>query len=145
RQMIERRRDEAGDPALHVDSTAAIQTIAGKCAGERRGRPGALVPGRHDVGGPGGPEDRAGRAEGRIEIVDRRGPRLGKNRPMRVKSGSRQEILQISERAAFVRRDRAAADEIASDGNRVGWHSYSMRSNGIRPVLVGADRASTKA
>jgi hypothetical protein len=41
---------------------------------------------------------------------------------MNLKSRSPQQGLQIAERAAFFRRYRAAADEIASDGEGIGRH-----------------------
>jgi hypothetical protein len=37
-----------------------------------------------------------------------------------------QNALQKRQRAAFVRRDRPAADEIAGNGNRVGSHLYQL-------------------
>src|ERR1700720_1964066 len=123
RQMVERRRDETGDPAFHVDRAAAIQAIAGNLARKRRVRPRALVSRWNNVGMPSEQEIGPRRTDARIEIVHRRGSWLGKNRPMCLEPGARQEILQIRERAGFVGRHGAAADEVASDGYGVGWHS----------------------
>ena len=129
--MIERRRDKTGDAAFHVDRAAAVEALAGNLAGKWRMRPGALVTRRNDVGMPGKQQVRLRFADAGIEIVDRRGTGLGEHRPLHIKAGARQEILQVSERAAFVRGHRAAADEIASDGNGVGWHGQSTAGESV--------------
>ena len=44
-QIIERRRDEAGDAAFHVDGAAAVQHVVRDLAGKRRMRHAASSPG----------------------------------------------------------------------------------------------------
>ena len=49
-EMVERRRDLAGDRALHVDRAAAVEHAVVDVAGERRVRPRLRIAGRHHVG-----------------------------------------------------------------------------------------------
>ena len=59
-EMIEHRRQHAGDRALHVDGAAAEQDAVGDLAGERRMPPARLVARRHHVGMAGEDEMRRG-------------------------------------------------------------------------------------
>ena len=61
RKVARRRRDEAGDGALHVDRAAAVEHAIADVGCERRHGPGTLVTRRHDVGMAG--KTKVGRAE----------------------------------------------------------------------------------
>ena len=122
-EIIERGGDKAGDAAFHVDRAAAVEHVAGDFAGERRMRPRRFVAGRHDVGMAGEQQIGLGEADARVKIIDRRGAGLVEHRAVHGKSRLRQQALQKAQRAAFLRRDGAAADKIAGDGDGIGGHA----------------------
>ena len=143
-EIIESGRDEAGDAALHVDRAAAVNLVVRDLAAKGRMLPGRLVARRHDVGMTGEHQIGLFAADARIEVFDRRRAGLGKRHAMHRKAGFRQHILQIGERAAFLRRHRAAADKIARNGDGIGRHRRLNLGQRIGAVLVGADRAAAE-
>ena len=70
REIVERRRDLAGDRALHVDGAAAVEHAVGDLARERRMRPVRLVARRHHVGVAGEHQMRRGGADAGVEVLD---------------------------------------------------------------------------
>ena len=122
-QMIERRRDEAGDAAFHVDGAAAVDLLARHLAGKRRMAPGCFIARRHHVGVAGKHEIGPFAADPGVKVLDRRGAGLGEGGAVNGKSRLPEHRLQIADRPAFLRRDRAAADEIAGDGDGIGGHA----------------------
>ena len=135
--MIERGGDEAGDAALHVDRAAPIEFFASNLAGERQMAPRRLIARRHDVGMAGEHEIGFFGADPREQIFDRRGAGLGEGRAMNGKPRFRQHPLQIRERPALLGRNRAAADEIAGDGDGIGGH-VRVNSSPAGPGRMGS-------
>jgi len=133
REMVERRRHEAGDGAFHIDRAAAVEHVAGHHAGERRMFPRRFVARRHDVGVAGEHESGFGVAGARVEVFDRRSARRGECQALHRKSTLLQNALQIGERPALLRRDRAAADKRAGNGDRIGIHDGTISPNPRSP------------
>ncbi len=102
-EIVERRRDETGDAALHVDGAAAVKLVACDLASKRRVPPGRLIARRHHIGMAGEHQIGFFRADAREQILDRRGAGLGENGAMDGKSRPRQHLLQIGERPALHR------------------------------------------
>ena len=119
REIIERRRHRAGDRALHIDGAAAIERIADDLPGEWRMRPLRFVARRNHVGMAGEDQIGARGADARVEILNRRGAGLLEGHAMDGEAGAPQRRLDQAQRTAFRRRDRAAAQEIASKQHRV--------------------------
>ncbi len=69
-EIVEHRRDAAGNAALHVDGAAAVEKAVLHLARERAMAPCALIARRHDVGMPGKGDVRGGVADAGIEVVD---------------------------------------------------------------------------
>ena len=69
-EILQHRRDAAGDAALHVDRAAAIEETVLDLAGERAVRPRRLVAGRYHIGMSGKGDVRRLGADPRVEIVD---------------------------------------------------------------------------
>ena len=121
-EVIERGGDEAGDAAFHVDGAAAVKHVARDLAGERRMAPGRLVARRHHVGVAGEHQIGLRGADAGIEISIGAVPGSVKTCAMHGEAGLLQHALQISQRAALLRRHRTAAEQIAGDGDRIGGH-----------------------
>ena len=69
-EILQHRRDAAGDAALHVDRAAAIEEAVLDVAGERAVAPCGFIAGRHHIGMPGKGDVRGSAANTGIEIVD---------------------------------------------------------------------------
>ncbi len=121
--------------ALHVDGAAAVKPTTRDLAAERRMLPRRLVARRHHVGMAGEHEIGFFVADPREQVLDRRGAGLGKRHAVNGKSRFRQQLLQIGERPTLLRRDRPAADKIASDGDGIGGH---------RRVIASAAKQSSR-
>ena len=120
-EIVQRRRNKAGDAALHVDGATAVDLVVRQFAGKGRMMPSCLVSRRHDIGMPG---------EHQIWFCcrpARKGFRpawcLARQRSRDDgKARLRQHALQITERPTLLRRNRAAANEIARNGDGIGSH-----------------------
>ena len=123
--MIEHGGERAGDAALHVDCAAAIKLPVVDRAGKRRMRPGLLIAGRHHIGVAGEHEMRRGGADAGVEIFHVVGAGLAERHAVHGKAGGLQHGFEKLERAAFRRRHRAAAQEIAGNGYGIGGHLFS--------------------
>ena len=89
-KMIERRGDEAGDAALHVDGAAAVKPVAGDLAGKRRMLHAASSPGGTTSVWPANIEIGLCRADAGVKVFDRRGAGLGEGHAVHGKSRLRQ-------------------------------------------------------
>ena len=105
---------KGGDAPLHVGGAAPPDRAIGQLGRERIEPPFRRVAHRHDIGMAGKDEKGRTRADARIEIVDVRRARFRKNDPLRRKAGLFQRRLEDAERAAVVRRHRAASDKRAA-------------------------------
>ena len=138
-EMIERRRDLAGDRALHVHRAAAVQHAAGDVARERRMRPRLGIAGRHHVGVAGEHQMRRARADAGVEVLDVGGAGLGERHPVHGEARALQQRFEKRQRAAFRRRHRRAANQIAGDGDGIGGWSCS---GFIRPCAAHVNSAA---
>ena len=111
--------------ALHVDRAAAVQHAVGDVAGERRMRPRLGIAGRHHVGVAGEHQMRRARADAGVEVLDIGGARLGEGHPVHGEARALQQRFEKAQRAAFRRRHRRAAQQIAGDGDGIGGRSCS--------------------
>ena len=116
-EMIEHGGERAGDAALHVDRAAAIELAAGDRAGERRMLPRRLVARRHHVGMAGEHQMGRGGADAGVEILHVVGARLAEGHAVHGEAGGLEHAFEKGERAAFLRRDGTAAQQIAGDGD----------------------------
>ena len=121
-EIVQRCRNEAGDAALHIDSAAAVNLVVCQFAAKGRMMPVCLVTRRHDIGMPGEHQIGFFTADACVKVFDRRGAGLGKGHAMHGKARLRQHALQITERPTLLRRDRAATNEIARNGDGIGRH-----------------------
>ena len=128
REVIEHGGERAGDAALHVHRAAAVKLVAGDLAGKRRMRPGLLVAGRHHVGVAGEHQVRRRRADAGVEIFHVVGARLVKRHAMYGEAGGLQCAFEKRQRAAFRRRHRPAAQQIAGNGDGVGGHDRETQA-----------------
>ena len=140
-QMIHRCGDEAGNAAFHIDRAAAVQHVVSDFAGERRMPPRRFIAGRHHVGMAGKYQIGFFAADAGIKIIDGRCARLGERHAMHGEAGLRQHALQIGQRAAVLRRYRAAADRIAGDGDGIGGHAQEHRA---RHAPVNSRRSTVR-
>ena len=131
--------DGGGDAALHVAGAAAKKLAVGDLGRERIEPPALDVAGRDDVGmageneiGPPGPEPR-------VEVQDRRRPGGLEGDELGCESSPGQEIAQIGQRPAVLRRHRATADQRARDLER----EWAVRRHG--PSAPTVRRAATSA
>ena len=109
--VIERGGDEAGDAALHVGRAPAIKNAVGNLRVERRMRPPAFLADRHDIGVPREAQMRRARTQARIEILHIRRAGFRHRQPVAGEARRLQHALEQRQRAAFDRRDAAAADQ----------------------------------
>ena len=165
-EIVERRRDGAGDRALHVDRAAAVERVADDLAGERRLRPGGVVAGRHHVGVAGEHEMRRAGADAGVEVLDRRGAGLregdavdreARGLAARFRAAPARRPRPVSPRGSAAGRARAGTDRCPAIGqgrtpvNGGVATSASTRASQTRPservrtVLVGADGAAQAA
>ncbi len=121
-EIIERGGELAGDRALHVDGTAAVEHAAVDVAGERPVGPPRLVARRDHIGMAGEHEIRPAAADARIEVLDVVGSGLGERDALDREAGALEPIGKIGERAAFRRRHRGTAQEITGEGDGIGGH-----------------------
>ena len=118
-EILQHRRDAAGDAALHVDRAAAVEKAVLDVARERAVAPCGLVAGRHHVGMAGKGDVRRVAADAGIEIVDVGGAGLGEGDAMHLEAGGFQDVFEHAERAGVGRRYGGAADEVAGNGNSI--------------------------
>src|SRR6185312_270318 len=117
-EILQHGGDAAGDAALHVDRTAAMEKAVLHLAGEGAVAPRALVARGHHVGMSGKGEMRRGAAESRIEVVDIRSASFRERDAVRLKTLGLEQVFQHVKRAGVGRRYGRAADE--GLGNREG-------------------------
>ena len=86
-------------------------------------RPGFLVARRHHVGVAREHQVRRGGADARVEIFDVVGAGLAERHAMHGEAGRLQRLFEKRKRAAFRRRHRRAAQQIAGDSGGIGGHS----------------------
>ncbi len=118
-EIVQHRRDAAGDAAFHVDGAAAIEKAVLDLAGERAVAPGGLVAGRHHVGMSGKGDVRRRGADAGIEIVDVGGAGFAEGDAMHLEAGGFQDVFEHAERAGIGRGDGGAADQVAGNGNGI--------------------------
>lgn len=133
-KMIEHGGECAGDAALHVDRAAAIKLTAGDRACERRMLPRFLVARRHHIGMPGEHQIGRGAADAGVEILDVVGAGFVEGHAMHGEAGGLEHAFEIVERAAFIWRDRAAAQQIAGDSNGIGGHGGGAMLRAASPT-----------
>ncbi len=121
-EMVEHGGDRAGDAALHVDRAAAVKLAVVDLGRERRMAPARLVARRHHVGVAGDDEIGRFRAKPRIEVFDVGGARLAEGHAVDGETGRLQRLFENAKRAAFRRRHRRTAQQVAGDGNGIGAH-----------------------
>jgi hypothetical protein len=131
-QIVERRRHLAGDRALHVDRTAAVEHAVGDLAGERRMGPFRVVARRHHVGVAGEHEMRRRRADARVEVLDRVGAGLLEGHAMHREPCVPEHARDHRERAALRGRHRGAADQLARERYGIGGFSHLDCAPGSR-------------
>ncbi len=102
--------DKGGDSAFHVGGTTAIETPVGNLGIESAMRPGGLVADRNHIRMAGKAQMRPAIADAGEEIVDAF-IALAKGKARAGKAERCQLGLEKVERAAFMRRDRRAADQ----------------------------------
>ena len=105
-----RRRDEAGNAALHVDGTAAIHHAVLHLGGEGRQRPGGFIACRHNIRVSGKHQMRAVAAKAGIEIVDIRRIVVAEGGALAGKAELLKHLRQIVECSRRVGGNRRAAD-----------------------------------
>ena len=115
REMVEHGGDAGRDAAFHVDGAAAVERAVDDLAGEGRMRPRRFVAGRHDVGVAGEHQMRRAVADAGVEILHVRRADVRKGHAMHGEAGGAERLLQHGERAAFRRRHRRTAQEIACE------------------------------
>ena len=140
-EMVEHGGERAGDAAFHVDRAAAVQLAAGDLAGKWRMRPGLLVARRHHVGMAGEHQMRRSRADARVEVLDVVGAGLAERHAVHGEAGRLQRLFEKGERAAFRRRDRRAAQQIAGDGDGIGGHRLAFASQSLKQFVDAGLRA----
>src|SRR5258708_37287845 len=118
-EIVEHRRDAAGNPALHVDGAAPVQKAILYVARKRAMGPCALVARRHHVGMPGKGDVGSTVADTGIEVVDIGGAGFAEGDAMHLEAGTFQDIFEHAERAGIGRGYRWAADEIAGNGEGI--------------------------
>ena len=123
-EVVEDRRDGAGDAALHVYCAAAIELFAGGLTSEWRMLPCCLVARRNHVGMTGEDEVRGRRSDAGVEIFDGVGAGFTECHPMDSEAGGLQCLFQKRKCATFRRSDRRAAKQIAGNGDRIGGHGW---------------------
>jgi hypothetical protein len=69
-EMVEHRRDAAGNPAFHIDGATAVEKAVLHLARKRAMAPCALISRRHHIGMPGKGDVRGSVADPGIEVVD---------------------------------------------------------------------------
>jgi hypothetical protein len=114
-EMREHGRDAAGDAALHVDRTAAVEKAAPDLAGKRAMAPGGLVARRHHVGMAGEGDVRRLVTDTGVEIVDIGGAGLGEGDAVHLEADRFKNVFENAERAGVGRGDGRAADQIAGN------------------------------
>ena len=115
-EIVQHRRDAAGDAALHVDGAAAVQKAVLDVAGERAMGPCALVARRHHVGMAGKGDVRRAGADAGIEVVDIGGAGFAEGDAMHLEAGGLQDVFEDAERAGVGRGYGGAAQQVAGDG-----------------------------
>src|SRR5271156_4789339 len=85
-EIVQRRRNEAGDAALHIDGATAVNLVVHQFAAKGWMMPSRLVPRRHDIGMPSEHQIGLIAADARIKVFDRRGAGFGKGRAMNRKT-----------------------------------------------------------
>src|SRR5262249_24036583 len=110
----------AGNAALHVDRTAAVQETVLHLAGKRADAPGALVARRHHVGVAGEGDVRPFAADPRIEVVDVGGAGLGEGHAVAGEAGCGERLCKHPQRTGVGRGYRGAANEITGNGESIG-------------------------
>ncbi len=114
-EILQHRRDAAGDPALHVDRAAAIEKTVLHVAREGAVAPGGFVARRYHVGVAGERDVRRLRADPGIEIVDIGGPGLAEGDAVDLEAVGFEESFENAERAGVGRRDGRTADQVLRD------------------------------
>src|SRR3981081_4062419 len=118
-EIVEHRRDAAGNAALHVDGATAVEKAVLDLARERPMAPGSLAARRHHVGMSGKGDMRTAVANAGIEVVDIGGAGFAKADAMHLEAGAFEDIFQYAKRTGIGRGYRGAADEIAGDGKGI--------------------------
>ena len=138
REVAERGRDEAGDAALHIDGAAAVEDAVANFTGERRHGPGFEIARRHDIGVSGEAEMRAARANARVEVLHIRRTGFRERHAVHGETAPLQHAGEILQRAAFGRRHRRTADQVAGDRERVAGHeSERFGQTGLFQDFIG--------
>ena len=119
-EMIERRRDLAGDRALHVDGAAAVQHAVGDVGRERRMRPRLGIAGRHHVGVAGEHQMRRAGADAGVEVLDIGGARLGERHPVHGEARALQHAFRERSARRLPPASPTGSEEIAGDGDGIG-------------------------
>src|ERR1041385_9099417 len=136
-QIIERRRDAAGNAALHVDRAAAVEKAVFDLAGEGAVTPRALVARRHHIGVTGEGKMRRGAADAGVEIFDVRDTRLAEGDAVHVEAGILQQILEHAAPAA------AGVTDGQRTRSRAMARAFGSISAGVRIPAWPADRGRT--
>ena len=118
-EILQHRGDAAGDAALHVDGTAAVEEAVLDLAGECAVAPGRLVADRHHVGVAGKGDVRRGIAEAGIEVVDVLGAGFAEGHAVQLEAGGLQQVFKNTQRAGIGGGNGGAADEVARDRNSI--------------------------
>src|SRR6266568_2314555 len=102
-EMVEHRRDAAGNAALHVDRAAAIEKAVLHLARERAMGPRALISRRHYVGMPGKSDMRGSVADACIEVVDIGSAGFAEGDAMHLEAGGAEDLFEHAKRACIGR------------------------------------------
>src|SRR5258705_11544069 len=118
-EIIEHRRDAAGNAALHVDGAAAVEKPVLDFARERAMAPCALIARRHHIGMAGKGDVRGSVADAGIEVFDIGSAGFSEGDAMHLEAGAFKDIFEYAKRAGIGRGYGGAADEIAGNGEGV--------------------------
>ncbi len=126
-EMVEDGRNRAGDAALHVDRSAAVQLAVRHLAGKWRMLPRFLVAWRDHVGVARKHKIRLRGTNAGVQVLDVLCAGLAKRHAMHRETRGFQHAREKRECATFRRRDRGAAQQIAGNYNGIGGHMLTAR------------------
>src|SRR5439155_15305619 len=136
-EILQHRRDAAGDAALHVDGAAAVQNAVLHVARECAMAPGSLVAGRHHVGMAGKGDVRGAVTNARIEIVDVGGAGLAKGDAVRLEAMGFEKRFENTQRAGVSGGYGWAAEEGLGNGEGIDHAPRLTCQTGGGPALCG--------
>src|SRR3984893_14786732 len=136
-EIIQHRRDAAGNPALHVHGAAPVQEPILYLARERAMGPRALVARRHHVGMSGKADVRSAVADTGLELVDVGGAGFAEGDAMHLEAGAFKDIFEHAERAGIGRGYGWAAEKLLGNREGIGHAPRLTRQPGGGPPLCG--------